>query len=70
MIDTTVEMSAKKIGTVLRADLEELSESKTRINLSMDVNPKLGFMNIAIETFAPKALDKVADELSTTNFEK
>ena len=71
VIDTKVEMSAKKIGTILTADLEELSESKTRIKLSMDVNPKLGFTtNIAIEAFAPQALDKVADELSTTDFEK
>ena len=71
IVDTKVEMSAKKIGTILTADLEELSESKTRINLSMNVNPKLGFMmNTAIEAFAPRAFDKVADELSTTDFEK
>jgi hypothetical protein len=71
VVDTKVVMSAKKIGTTLTADLEELSESETKIKLSMTVNPNLGFLkDKAIEALAPKALDMVIDELVSTNFEE
>jgi hypothetical protein len=71
VVDTKVVMSAKKIGTVLTADLEELSESETKIKLSMTVNPDLGLIkNKSIELLAPKALDTVIDELALTNFEE
>lgn len=71
VVDTKVVMSAKKIGTTLTADLEELSESETKIKLSMTVNPNLGFLkDKAIEALAPKALDMVIDELIVTNFDE
>ena len=71
VIDTKVVMSAKKIGTVLTADLDELSESETKIKLSMTVNPDLGLIkNKSIELLAPKVLDMVIDELVSTNFEE
>jgi hypothetical protein len=71
IVDTKVIMSAKKIGTTLTADLDELSESETKIKLSMMVNPDLGFVkNKSIELLAPKALDMVIDELVTTDFEE
>ena len=71
VIDTKVVMSAKKIGTTLTADLDELSESETKIKLSMIVNPNLGLIkNKSIELLAPKALDMVIDELVTTSFEE
>lgn len=71
VIDTKVVMSAKKIGTVLIADLDELSESETKIKLSMTVNPDLGLIkNKSIELLAPKVLDMVIDELVSTNFEE
>lgn len=71
VVDTKVVMSAKKIGTTLTADLDELSGSETKIKLSMTVNPDLGFVkNKSIEFLAPKALDMVIDELVTTDFEE
>ena len=71
VVDTKVVMSAKKIGTTLTADLEELSESETKIKLSMTVNPNLGFLkDKAIEALAPKVLNMVIDELIVTNFDK
>jgi hypothetical protein len=71
IVDTKVIMSAKKIGTILTADLDELSESETKIKLSMTVNPNLGIIkNKVIETLSPKALDMVIRELTVTDFEK
>ncbi len=71
VVDTKVVMSAKKIGTVLTADLDELSESETKIKLSMMVNPDLGLIkNKSIELLAPKAFDMVIDDLVSTNFEE
>ena len=71
VIDTKVVMSAKKIGTTLIADLDELSKSETKIKLSMTVNPDLGLIkNKSIELLAPKVLDMVIDELVSTNFEE
>ena len=71
VVDTKVVMKANKIGTILTADLEELSESETKIKLSMTVDPNLGFLkDKAIEALAPKALDMVIDELIITNFDE
>ena len=71
VVDTKVTMSAKKIGTVLTATLEELAESETKIYLGMTVNPDLGLIkNKSIELLAPKALDMVIEELLVTDFSK
>lgn len=71
IVDSKVVMSAKKIGTVLTADLDELSDSETKIRLSMTVNPDLGLIkNKSIELLAPEALDMVIDELIMTNFDE
>ena len=71
VVDTKVVMKANKIGTILTVDLEELSESETKIKLSMTVDPNLGFLkDKAIEALAPKALDMVIDELIITNFDE
>lgn len=70
-LDTQVVMSAKKIGTVLTVDLEELSDSKTSIKLSITVDPNIGFIKYnLIKSYAPKALDRVINELMITDFEK
>ena len=71
VVETKVVMSAKKTGTTRTADLDELSESETKIKLSMTVNPDLGLIkNKSIELLAPKVLDMVIDELVSTNFEE
>lgn len=70
VMDSKVVVSAKKLGMKLTADLKELSESETEINLSMTVNPDLGLIkNRAIQSFAPTVFNKIVGSLETANFE-